>query len=123
MLPHPFTQTFKLPSEIAPCNLLAQRRRGPAQRSKSPGRGLGRSSSCLSMPRRMLVYLGFPGGGCPGELSGSLPSHSAILGEKHQCKVEGEAGTEGAWLWPQLQEGPSGYNRTWFGVRVPAGRS
>lgn len=49
-LPHPFTQTFKLPSEIAPHNLLAQTR-GPAWRSKSPGRGLGRSGSCLLLLR------------------------------------------------------------------------
>lgn len=83
MLPHPFTQTFKLPSEIAPCKLLARKRRGPAQRSKSPGRGLGRSGSCLSMPRRTLVSLGSLGGGCPGELVGSLPSPSAITGRRN----------------------------------------
>lgn len=57
----------------------------------------------------------------PGELAGSLPSHC-----RHQEKLwceEGEAGSEVAWLRPQLQEGPSGYGRMWFGVRILVGGS
>lgn len=41
--------------------------------------------------------------------------------ESHQRTEEGEAGVKGARLRPQLQEGPSVYGRTWFGVRTPAG--
>lgn len=70
---HSFTQTFKLPSEIAPCVICLHRHREPAQRSKSWGRGLGRSSSCLSVLRRVLESLGSLEGGCPVGGAGCAP--------------------------------------------------
>lgn len=48
-LPHPLTQTVKLPSEIAPCNLLVQRRRDLHGGAKLR-QGLGGSSSCTLRP-------------------------------------------------------------------------
>lgn len=119
-LSHPFTQTIKLLSEIAPCNLLVQRHGRPGRRSKSLGRGLGRSGSC---PVHAKTHTLCPWGarGVPGELAGSLLSHCRHQ-EKLWCK-EGEDRSEGAWLQPQLQEGPSGYGRMWFRVRILVGGS
>lgn len=132
-LPHPFTQTFKLPSEIAPCNLLAQRCKGPGRREQIPGQGIRKKQLLPVHAKTHACVLGVRGGGCPGELAASLPSHSTIPREKHRCKEEGEAGAEsprlrpqlqeGPRLQPQLQEGPSRYGGMWFGVRIPAGGS
>lgn len=64
-LPHPFTQTFKLASQIAPCNLLAQRHGGAAPRSKSPGKGIRKKQLLPVHAGTRACVLGVPGGRVP----------------------------------------------------------
>lgn len=109
-------KTLKLPSEIAPCNLLAQGRGGPARRSKSPGGGLGGSGSCPSTTRRRLCRWGARG-------ASPCPRAATSPGRNHPHKERGEGGTAGAWVLPQLREGfvaVAGHGQgsgSWIGYR------